>query len=94
MILDDATAAHLETLISEDLRHATIDTVRVSVDETGVVVVDGLSLKTATGKRFGVSDVAIEVYTKDNEWCEADVARDFREELAAALIAPRPEERI
>lgn len=89
MELDDATMEALENLISEDLKRATIDTVRVSVDEHGRIVVDELNLKMEDGKCFGVSDVVLEVYTQDDEWCEAYVAQDFREELAAALTAPR-----
>ncbi len=89
MELDDATMGTLVKRINGVLKRATIETVSVTVDEYGRVVIDELTLKTEGGKRVGVADVVLDVYTKDDEWCEADVGQDFREELAAALTAPR-----
>lgn len=88
MELDDATMGTLVKRIYGVLKRATIETVSVTVDEYGRVVIDELTLKTEGGKRVGVADVVLDVFTEDEEWCEAYVGQDFREELAAALTAP------
>jgi len=90
MILDGATQEALEKIVVEDLKHAVVDTVSIAVDEDGTITVDELTLKTEDGRYLGVGDVALEVYTERDGWHNADVMKDYRQELADALHVWRP----
>lgn len=102
MILDAATRETLEKIIVEDLQHAAVDTVSITVDEDGAITVAELTLKTEDGRHLSVGDVPLEVYSEKDGWHEADVMTDYRDDLADALRPPwrpgddidRPEDRI